>query len=58
MGEGGRPQTSIVVISFFLSLHPGQSCLEKRWKRSNEEACLNDEGEAPAYRVGDCQTGH
>lgn len=35
-----------------------QSCLEKRWKRSNEEACLNDQAEAPGYTVGDCQTEH
>jgi hypothetical protein len=29
-----------------------QACLEKRWKKSNEQGCLNDDAEPPEYRVG------
>lgn len=29
-----------------------QACLEKRWKKSNEQRYLNDDADSPEYRVG------
>lgn len=65
--DGKKGNTELAILDPCLDLYhlnrPNtkkhqQSCIEKRWKRSNENACFNDEADAPSYAVGDCATDH